>query len=319
LAQGLVCANSSNSLRVLTFSRCNFDGGRALIEIVDGLLVNKTLKVVTFQALSLRGETIRGNAFCQSFAKVLQVNTSLIKFTVPNLDLRGGPKNTALSVIFGGLKENKSVKDLAFDQCRLDDAAMIYLGQTLESNHISLEKIALPKNTDAFRADNTSIKNGTRSFLRSLRHLSSTIKQVHFGDTITELDEECRGLLLEAAKENKNLFVLDGCAPIMAMASAGKAEIEYYLKLNRFGRRLCGFSMPPSVWPRVLSRMTERPEDADAVFFFTLEYFKRYSYPLRRRQKLQQQHQDDHRGPTLKKARVEDDSENKKDAYDQDG
>jgi hypothetical protein len=312
LAQGLVCANNNNSLHVLTFTSCAFDGARALSEIVDSLLFNKTLKVVKFQALSIGGAVILGETFCLAIAQVLQVNTSLVKFTLPNTDLRRAPNNSALSVIFGSLKGNKSLKDLAFDQCRLDDAAMIYLGQALESNDVSLEKMELPRNTTAFRADNTHIKKGTRGFLRSLRHMSSTIKQVHFGDTIAELDAECRTLLLEAAKENKNLFVLGGCAPILNNESADKAEIEYYLKLNRFGRRVLDFSiaLPPSLWPRILSRMTKRSEDADAVFFFALEYFKRYSYPLRRRKQKQQQeqHRHDPRGPALKKSRVEEGS-----------
>jgi hypothetical protein len=47
-------------------------------------------------------------------------------------------------------------------------------------------------------------------------------------------------------------------------------EIEYYLKLNRYGR--CLLNSPNIIhglWPRVLSPMADKPADVDALFFFS--------------------------------------------------
>jgi hypothetical protein len=225
---------------------------------------------MTFQDVELVGEDLAG-AFCRTLGQVFQINNSLVKFAAPRIDLRAG----ALAEIFAGLRGNKSLKKLLFDECSLiDNEALSSLGQALEATDIVLEELGLPKDSLGEGREVPTVTEGARAFPQSLVRIPK-IKKVHFGDTIRDLNDEFRGLLLEAAKENKNLVVLDGCAATMDNASAGMAEIVHYFKLNKFGRRsLESTNLPPSIWPPLLSQIKQRG-DADALFYFVREYFSR--------------------------------------------
>jgi hypothetical protein len=127
--------------------------------------------------------------------------------------------------------------------------------------------------------------------------------------------------LLQAAKENKSVCSFrpqvgrekepdDVPDPHL---DALLLEIKYYLKLNRFGRRVLDTrNVSRSLWPAILFPMQSKDnDDPDALFFFIREYFMRISYPLRHQQQQQQQAEQhrphgSHHGQHSKRAKVYD-------------
>jgi hypothetical protein len=80
-----------------------------------------------------------------------------------------------------------------------------------------------------------------------------------------------------------------------ASAMADTTRIKYLVKTNRYGRRILDSpNVIPSLWPTILSLMTNRKEAAmDALFYFVREYFSR-----------QPVHPQQQPGPPQKKAKL---------------
>jgi hypothetical protein len=84
-----------------------------------------------------------------------------------------------------------------------------------------------------------------------------------------------RRRLLRVVKENKNICDLTDYDNWTSTDAEDDSimfdeldEIEYYLKLNRFGRRLLDSpNLQTGLWPSLLAPMTTQPQDAGALFF----------------------------------------------------
>jgi hypothetical protein len=270
-------------MTALHFRHCDME--RASVNaILASLTVKQTVEELSMEWVNYfhpRDETLE-----QAFMSpgILQINKTLVKLDVSKLDLRGG-RMSAL------LRENYTLKTLCLDDASIDNEALIPLGTALESPNVVMEDIGLPNDTGRLQVGN--VQEGTRAFLRSLARMR-TIHTVRFFATTTDADEDMRRLLLVAVRENKNLFHLHQYLSGYWEHHRGPfvSKIEYYLKLNRFGRRVLDApKIIHGLWPRILSPMTEKPEDADALFFFVREYFSRQSARVYRSSQEQQQQQ----------------------------
>jgi hypothetical protein len=270
LVAGL-CEN--RSLKTLHFFKCTMEASSVLV-ILESLLVNHTLEDLSFCGLEMTGSD--NIPFHRMLLRVFKENSSLAKLMVSNIDFRSGAFGESLS----GLKGNKTLRKLILDECRIDKAGMACLVQTLQSTNIGINEIGLPELTEEEEAD---VIESRLTFLRGLVHMP-TIQKVHFGIALTELDDESHVLLLRAVKENKNIHIFDcfdyedhsSAAHLSEDSSRVVREIVHYLKLNRYGRRILDSpNVTAGLWPRILSPMTSKPEDSDALFFFVREYFSR--------------------------------------------
>jgi hypothetical protein len=283
----LVAGLSDNqSLKVLRFFRCMMDAA-GVIEILHILLVNRTLQDLAFDDINITGSIDVSSG--KTLMQVFRGNKSVVSLKVPPVDLRSG----ALAESLSGLQENKTLRKLILDGCRLDNEGMTCLVQTMQSPNIGLNEIGLPIH---YVDEVDEIQEGRLAFLRNLVHMP-TIQKVHFGRSLSDLDNESQEILLRAVKENKKIHLFDkflaskndgeeeedddvsaaAAAAISENASLVVREIQYFLKLNRYGRRI--FDSPnvtASLWPRILSPVANKTEgDSDALFFFLCQYFSR--------------------------------------------
>ena len=86
-------------------------------------------------------------------------------------------------------------------------------------------------------------------------------------------------MLLQATKQNRNLIYFgnvrfkseDGSSVDEALTE----EIEFQLKLNRYGLGLFGSpeSVPTGLWPRVFEKTAKSADECGALFCIMREYF----------------------------------------------
>lgn len=269
LVQGL---SHNKTLRRLGFLYCTVEP-RGIADILHGALANPALQDISFRNMEMEEQI--GGSCAETLKTFFKSNESVVKLCLSQVDLRAS--TGLLSECLVGLQEDKSLKTLLFDniidKCSIDNEGMELLVQALVGpGALTLSEIGLPSSV------------GTRVFLDSLAHMPN-IQKVHFGFDLTQLDDEVHGLMLHAVKENKKLLFLDGCYPrsfsSSSVTTGDWAEIDYYLKLNRFGRRtLDSPNIPTSLWPTILSPMTSQLEDADAMFYFVGQYFSRFTADL---------------------------------------
>ena len=268
-----LCHNKS--LESLSFLQCVIDSV-SMTKILQSLLRNGTLKVLNFDSLlKVRGVdfSIHGD-FGPALFQVFEGNKTLVELSLPKIDLRQG----RLSVSLAGLEGNTTLKALDLQTCRVDNEGMASLAQTLESpNSGALEEIGLPY---VYLHEDDDIQEGRRAFLGSLAKMPK-VKRIYYGCKLAELDTESLGLVRHAVERNKSLVFFGDLAgkERSQTCNGGPSvvkEIEYDLKLNRYGRRILDSpNVAPSLWPRILCPMADKPEDVDACFFFVRQFFSR--------------------------------------------
>jgi hypothetical protein len=226
---------------------------------LEWLLTNDSL--TTFDSAVSTIENGDATSICRLYSSVFRHNNSLVYIHFPRLIINTEDMNSLVN----GLVCNKSIVHIDFSSCDLDHGAWTRLEQALlqgSPNKISISSIRLPSISKTLR----------RSFLRNLPSMSG-IKKV---ETFAYLDPDELNLLLHAVKERKTLLSFEGFDwdSLEVAHCAVEKEIQYYLKLNRFGRQVLDYSnVNESLWPVLLARTASEPKDLDALFFFLHDYF----------------------------------------------
>jgi hypothetical protein len=255
LAEGLFL---NMSLQSIGFRRCTIPC-QSLTTIVQWLLVNQTLNTFDLMVTTIEGGDAQ--TICHLLSRVFRQNTSLTHIHLPMTYIDVDNMNR----LVGGLVQSKTIENICFFCCSIEYDAWSCLERALlvpldRPNKTSITSITLPEFSDA---------RNIKSFLRNLP-LMAGIKEV---DTWDILDEEDHNLLLHAAKEKQTLlsFTRHNQSDLVTK------EIDFYLKLNWFGRHILdSTTVRPSLWPILLGRMSSDQEDVDALFFFLREYFSNY-------------------------------------------
>jgi hypothetical protein len=222
------------------------------------LSTNETLTALEFRSSTIDhgdNHSIRGY-----LARVFRHNKSLEIVSLPYLCIHA----VDMDLLVNGLAKNKTVTCINFTGCSLDQGAWNRLERALRDdspNQISISCIELPH--PPFDEPECMI-----SFLRSLPRMSG-IRKVKIESSFDVAENE---LLLLAVQETKTLLSVES-----RTARTPDDMVDYYLKLNRFGRRILDHTNWPSgLWPVILSRMARDPKNADALLFFLCEYFSNH-------------------------------------------
>jgi hypothetical protein len=251
--------------------------------LLESFLVNQT--AVTFRidndSCDIKGSDAEKQAFCQSLSHVFIVNKSLQSFRLPPMEINS--ENGLMDILVGGLSANKTLKTINLLDCDIDQAALTCLEHALME---TMGSVASPTTTVVlpYRTRKVDIN----SFLRNLVHMPR-IREVSIQGS---LDADEKKLLLQTVKETKTLFSVKRD---MWNHDPVDAQIDFYLKLNRLGRRIVECpNVNTSCWPLLLSRMTrsEPNHDPAALFYFVRAYFANNQHQHAGPTNVQQQRQE---------------------------
>lgn len=199
-----------------------------------------------FEIIGFQGDATRG---CTS-ASLQTLGT--VPPMLRCLKLWGGilqnQDTTAVSNLARGLNASKTIQDLEVGLFRLDASSSAALANLLQNNH-SLERVWLDVQTPLHRETVLPLANAMK--------INNKIKSFNLVSTTDRLvDDGALEVFADVAKENFALrhLTIRGCSNELANAAAAavaagripvqrsqvqhlQAEIDFYLKLNRVGRR----------------------------------------------------------------------------------
>jgi hypothetical protein len=173
-----------------------------------------------------------------------------------------------IAALAQGLQGPCTLKELRLRDCRLDDTALLKLGEALTTND-ALDVLDVKENH--FTPDGVSQFFELLPEMKGLQSVYGLVGGI-FGVPPTE----AVGLaLVDGLRKNTKLQKIledNDAATVDSSFSPGVArEIHFYLGLNRCGRtllRLPGRSEPQSgLWPRVLAKISS-PRDTSLLFYF---------------------------------------------------
>jgi Ran GTPase-activating protein (RanGAP) involved in mRNA processing and transport len=229
----------------------------------------------TFLALfeSLRGNTaLRYLNVSYNGVRLDNVCATALKLdtmSLETLELNQNPVTSCgIAALAQSLRGPCTLKVLRLRRCQLDDAALLKLGEALITND-ALEVLDV--------RGNNFTHIGASQFFDLLPQMKS-LKSVYglVAGLLADAPTEAVGLaLVDGLRENTKLqkiFEDSETATVGSKFAPDVArEIDFYLGLNRHGRRmlrLSGDSEPPSgLWPRVLAKLSS-PRDTSLLFYF---------------------------------------------------
>jgi hypothetical protein len=150
------------------------------------------------------------------------------------------------------------LEEVVLDGGSMEQGGLARLGSSLfvlgPLEKLSLSFSASKRTHDELREFVDHVSNMSR--LKSLHISCSTLKDIRIADLIVEL-----------AKNRPTLESVNGLffAPSV---KTQERQLQYYLKLNRYGRRFMGSgAFPMGLWPKVLCKIMSDSEHDAAMFF----------------------------------------------------
>jgi len=158
-----------------------------------------------------------------------------------------------------GLQSNLSLVELSLSDCGIDNEGLFKLGEGLVENK-TLESLALEENE--FDTDGLSQFFGILPRMKGLKKLELNS---------ADISDETVGLaLLDGIRVNTSLEIIEGIEE-SELSPAFKESIDFYLQMNRNGRRYLGAPlanrMPLGAWPHILTKLSPVSE-RDQLFYF---------------------------------------------------
>jgi hypothetical protein len=256
LASGL---SNNLSLEKLDFQSAFVDGEgvETFLAVCESLRGNTTLRYLN---VGYNGVIVDG--VC---ATALKLDT--ISLETLNLDYNI-VSTCGIAALAEGLQGPCTLKELSLFGCRLYDTGLLKLGEALTSND-ALEDLDVRLNNFTH--------NGVSQFfelLPQMKGLQAVYGMVAVRNAVPPT--EAVGMaLVDGLRENTKLqkiFRDSDYRTVDSTFSPGLArEINFYLELNRRGRKLLRFSgrsePPIGLWPRVLAKLSS-PRDASLLFYF---------------------------------------------------
>jgi Ran GTPase-activating protein (RanGAP) involved in mRNA processing and transport len=171
-----------------------------------------------------------------------------------------------MAVLANGLRDNSFLRELRLEMCEISDEGLIQLGEALVDNS-TLEIIRLDGND--YDQDGVCQFFQLFSQMEGLKELSLDV----FDDMA---NKELCSAVVDGLRKNTSLQRLSSCVSGDGMwheeaPSDIKALIEFYLNLNRNGRKFLEppltSRVPASLWPSVLAKMSS-PQDTSLLYYF---------------------------------------------------
>jgi Ran GTPase-activating protein (RanGAP) involved in mRNA processing and transport len=249
IASGL---KTNTSLRILDLADNGMDD-EAVAEIAAGLAHNETN--VEFVSLDFNAFGDDGVA---TLSQMLAVNS-----TVTELHLFGNRVSAiGAEYLADALRTNETLQSLILSFNRIGDRGAVALAQALTVN-TTLTKIWFPSNAIGFE--------GMQAFADFLPRMKG-LEQLNVG---LLLHDETKEALVQGLKGNLRLSVLEMEEPIYEELEdvTGGGDMDFYLRLNRSGRRLIQDPrVRPELWAKILARTQEhkRQDGTPDVLYYLL-------------------------------------------------
>jgi Ran GTPase-activating protein (RanGAP) involved in mRNA processing and transport len=168
-----------------------------------------------------------------------------------------------IAVLAHGLRGNSFLRELRLEFCGIRNDGLIQLGEALVENS-TLEIVRLEGNV--FDQDVVS------RFFQLLPQMDG-LKELYLSPVFDMDSEELQSAVVDSLRENTSLQRLTGWRDIwhQRMPSDIKALIDFYLNLNRNGRKFLEppltSRVPAGLWPSVLTKMSS-PQDTSLLYYF---------------------------------------------------
>lgn len=250
IASGL---KTNTSLRIMDLTDNGMDD-EAVDEIAAGLAHGKTN--VEFVSLDFNAFGDDGVA---ALSQMLAANSS-----VTELHLFGN-RVSAIGAehLADALRTNETLQSLILSFNRIGDRGAVALAQALTVN-TTLTKIWFPSNAVGFE--------GMQAFADRLP-LMKGLEQLNVGML---LHDETKAALVQGLKGNLRLSVLEMEQPIYEEFEdvAGGGDMDFYLRLNRSGRRLIqDLQVQSALWAEILARTQEhnRQDGTPDILYYLLQ------------------------------------------------
>jgi Ran GTPase-activating protein (RanGAP) involved in mRNA processing and transport len=270
----LILGDTSASVGASTLARgLSQNNSIEKLDLDGTFVVSESLE--TFHALC---ESLRGNTALRylnvGFNNVHLDNVCVTALrldlmSLETLELNQNPVTSCgIAALAQSLRGPCTLKELRLRRCQLDDAGLLKLGEALITNE-ALEVLDV-------RGNNFTHIGASQFFdlLPQMKGLKSVYGLVT--GLLADASTNAVGLaLVDGLRENTKLqkiFEDSETATVGSKFAPDVArEIDFYLGLNRHGRRmlrLSGDSEPPSgLWPRVLAKLSSR-RDTSLLFYF---------------------------------------------------
>jgi len=249
IATGL---KTNTSLRILDFTDNGMDD-QAVAELASGLAPNSAIEFLSLDFNAF------GDVGVKALADMLAVNSSITE-----LHLFGNRVSaTGAEHLAAALESNSTLQSLILSFNQIGDRGVVALAEALTVN-TTLTKIWFPSNSIGFE--------GMQAFADHLPHMKG-LEQLNVG---LLLSDEAKEALVEGLKSNLNLSVLEMEQPIYEEfedGTPGGGDLDFYLRLNRSGRRLVRDAKVPSgLWADILAGTKEhaREDGAPDVLHYLL-------------------------------------------------
>ena len=237
LAHGL---RHNTFLRVLDFTGCGLDDG-AVRALSRGLQSNEHLEFLTLDFNAF------GDPGMESLSSMLAVNRSLV-----NLHMFGNRvSGVGAEHLARALHRNDRLKSLVLSFNRIGDRGAVALAQALTKN-TTLHNLWFPSNSIG--------QEGMEAFARFLPKMDG-LEQLHVGLLLDCKTEEA---LTIGLKSNLSLSILHMEKPVYGEEEGDdddeeevNTDLNFYLRLNRSGRRLLRNGAPPALWSTILARTSD--------------------------------------------------------------
>jgi Ran GTPase-activating protein (RanGAP) involved in mRNA processing and transport len=240
IASGL---KTNTSLRILDLTANGMDD-EAVAEIAAGLVHNTAVEFVSFDFNAF------GDQGVAAVSQMLAVNSR-----VTELHLFGSHVSAiGAEHLADALRNNETLQSLILSFNQIGDRGAVALAQALTIN-TTLTKIWFPSNAIGFE--------GMQAFADHLPRMKG-LEQLNVG---LLLHNEAKEALVEGLKGNSRLSVLEMEQPICEEFEdvTGGGDMDFYLRLNRSGRRLIRDpQVQPALWAEILSR-TEKHARQDGT------------------------------------------------------
>jgi Ran GTPase-activating protein (RanGAP) involved in mRNA processing and transport len=217
----------------------------------QGIIANRTTKL-EFLSLDF-------NAFGD--AGVAALSKLLLAQRLQELHLFGN-RVTAKGAAFlaTALRQNTSLQSLILSFNQIGDDGAAALASALTVN-VTLQNLWFPSNAVGV--------DGMQAFANHLPRMRG-LNQLNVGML---LDDQAAEALTDALKLNSSLSILHMEQPFELEEEEGAVknkDLDFYLRLNRSGRRLLKDEKVDALWPNLLSR-TENGVTPDALYYLLCE------------------------------------------------
>jgi Ran GTPase-activating protein (RanGAP) involved in mRNA processing and transport len=164
--------------------------------------------------------------------------------------------NQGIAALTDGLQRNSSLRELGLDGCEIGNEGLLHLGEALVEN----------STLEILRLEGNSFDQGTLFQFFQLLPMMDGLEDLSLDKAPGIVEDELWSAVVNGLRDNTSLQSLT-----QSYSDGAKALIDFYLKLNRNGRKYLKTSLssriPGGLRPCILANMAST-HDASLLFYF---------------------------------------------------